>query len=324
MDLKAILAKANEIAKTDEPKVQNNVPKPPVKADLPLLCVCGHPSDAHTDGTDECVVMECDCISFCPPSQIVDVNPDKTPVKVQPGTADNLDDQAEGKPISNQEFKVPFTVPPQEESSETTPILDTETKIPDEECAHLCDCGAWWTHGNRMKCRFPDMVKYGKCPDCLQGKPQQEPDGDYTEDKNGDVKLTPIAEIKVRNDERIICKDMSVEQLTYHIAMNAKRIEELRVRSLEARKMRSELEEEAVRDLPEAEREKFLQELRRGKESKAPRVRKEKKETPKNREKALVEELTGKGKSLKDAKLIAGWMIKTGKTQAQVEAFLYD
>jgi hypothetical protein len=294
------------------------------------LCACGHPADAHSDG--DCEILECECTSYCPPSHDYNINSPAPTQDVQQGAAPVLIPEPT---ISDPSFTV-------EEESEaegvvevpsTTPNALTDLPAPSEEgmpdgfCQHLCECGKWWTHGDSSKCRYPDVVKQGKCQICLNGATYQL---NLSADLK-DGKLTPEAQINVRNDERKLCKNMNVQQLTFHIEFYAHKIEELRIRSLESRKLRSELEEEELQNIPEEEREAFIQALRRG--DKEPKKRgtrrsngeaKPKRQSVKDREAAIVVDLMKQGKNNTEAKLIATWMLKTGKTQAQVEAFLND
>ena len=132
-----------------------------------------------------------------------------------------------------------------------------------------------------------------------------------------DGKFTVAGEVNIRNKERVICKDMNVEQLTRHIEFLAKEIEKLRIQSLETRKMRSALEEEELADIPESEREKFIQELRRG-------ASKEKKPR-KARESKAPEKSSDPGVRLSAyEKNVQNLMRRMGKTREQVEAFLND
>lgn len=194
------------------------------------------------------------------------------------------------------------------------------------QCQHLCECGNAWTHGDKAKCRYPDIRKQGSCPTCVEsGKPNvwAGPDADVESDGKGGLKIAAKLDIEVRNKQRILVKDMTSEQLTSHIAALAKEIEVLRIRSMETRKVRSDVEESELEKIPPHEREEFRQQLRRGKAAKVKKGPKEKKVSAKEREAQLatsIKPVTAGG----DAKLIASWMVKTGKSQAQVEAFLYD
>lgn len=204
--------------------------------------------------------------------------------------------------------------------------------IPEDGCRHLCECQTWWSHGPKLKCRYPDMLNYGKCPACLHSDETgviigtASPDA-WTE-KDGKLIIDPITEKQLRNDERSRCKDMSPEQLTYHIQFYARQIEELRIRSLETRKMSAERIEEETEGFTDEQRAKFIQDLRNSTKAKKPRVKKEatpkKASSAKQKEADLVVSLKASGKSAQEASLIASWMIKTGKSQAQVEAFLND
>lgn len=356
MDLKNLLAKAgvpNEAPKKvkffpvsvvkmekepeKEPEIVhpanevNGVPAPPTVVEE--MCYCGHPHDAH-DGEGSCEILECSCTeygrapiqpsaSFGEVLEAVDKSLAKEPTLVS---------RSEGQPIPSNpvpETKPEPTAPEAVELEDTLPAPSLDC-MPEGFCQHMCDnveCQKWWTHGPLGECKYPDIVKQGLCQACnangetFQIKP---------EDDIKDGKLTAAAQIKCRNDERNVCKFMNVEQLTRHIEYHARRIEELRVRSLEARKMRSELEEEELSNIPEHEREAFIQALRRGeaKGEKKPRKARAAKDpamlTGKQKESALVSKLKAEGKSPEAARVIAAMMVKTGKTQEQVEAWLND
>lgn len=357
MDLKSLLAKAgvpNEIKRPSFPvKVVTPSPEKIVQPtnDQPKeVCACGHPEDAH-DEEGICEILECDCQSWCPPSHSYDINavaqvldneqsesrlqrdPVPPPKVVTMDVAiidEELLNAIENK-TSEQLTKIdevlaviPSEVPKEEE--ELLPEPSTES-MPDGYCQHLCEnseCLRWWTHGLSKDCKYPDILKQGLCQKCnTNGETFQiKPEEDIK-----DGKLTAPAQIKCRNDERVICKNMNIEQLTRHIEYHAVRIAELHIRSLEARKMRAELEEEELQHIPESEREAFIQALRRGdKEGKTKKVRasKPKLETAKSKEAALVAGLKAQGKSSEEAKTIAAMMVKTGKSQAEVEAWLND
>jgi hypothetical protein len=206
-----------------------------------------------------------------------------------------------------------------------TPIQDSD--IPPTDCSHLCDCGKWWSHGSYDKCRYPTVLKQGLCPDCLNGRSgPNKPALDHSIQLVSPI-ITVADQIELRNKSREMCKNMNVEQLTHHIQFNAKLIEELRIKSLETAKMRRELEDELVENagiFSESERAKFIDALRSGnKASKPGKPKKDKPVTGKTKEAELIASLQSKH-PLAMAKVIAGMMIKTGKTQAQVEAWLND
>lgn len=191
----------------------------------------------------------------------------------------------------------------------------------DSECVHLCECENFWTHGLKAACRFPDMLKQGLCPDCLGIGKQQT----WTMDEDFvDGKLSQKAQIIVRNKALKAIQNMNADQLTEHIKFLEMRIQELHLEALETRSRRAVLEEDEIYALPEEERERYRQALRRGdkpkKEKKAPKV--SKKEEAAQKERDLAKSI--KVEQGHDAKLVAQWMIKTGKSQAQVEAYLYD
>lgn len=198
-------------------------------------------------------------------------------------------------------------------------------------CHHLCECGKWWTHGDKNKCRYPDLLNQGKCPDCLGGeKSQFDPAKEIELGKNGEVKLTAAAAIKVANDQRERCKNMSVEQLTYHISFLATEIEKLRQGMMTSRKMRAELEEIESAHLPEAEKQKFIEALRNSstgaKADKKVKVAKPKKLSKEAQLTAAVEILKGRnpGLPMDSIRSMASMMVTLNKTAEQVEAFLND
>jgi len=275
----------------------------------PLLCACGHPIDAHED-CGPCGILECDCDTFTQ----VDDEESMSEAEFGQLMQEKLGDVGSAAQIGEQ-------LP--------APSLDN-TDFPDDHCHHLCDnpdCLKWWTHGLKSECKYPDILRQGLCQACNKGGEtfQIKPEEDYN-NKDGKITLTPAAQIRVRNDETFICKDMSIEQLTNHIQFHALRIEELRIRSLQARKLRSELEEALLSSIPEHEREKFIQELRQGKKKKSSKAKASKPKLESNATKiaALKSQLTAQGKSNQEAQAIAAMMVKTGKTQAQVEAWLND
>lgn len=210
-------------------------------------------------------------------------------------------------------------------------------------CAHMCsdpNCQEWWSHGPKDKCRYPDLANQGLCPKCLTTdnqtkllEPHRIPDNrplDTADFKmeGGKPVMSPRAQVFYRNQELRLVKDMNVEQLTFHIQHYAQMIEELRVRSMQSRSKRAELEEEALQDIPEEEREKFIQALRNGnkKKTKTAKEPKQKKESPKEKERATLAHVQSArpSMSLKEAQVIANYMIKTGSTLEVAEAWLND
>lgn len=194
----------------------------------------------------------------------------------------------------------------------------------DDECCHLCEtenCGNFWSHGARAQCRFPDLLSQGLCPECLGvGRQLQAPTvaDDFKENK-----WSPRAQVQIRNDARAKIKNMTQEQLRDHILFLQAKIEEYRLHQFESRSKIKEIEEEELYALPEHERAAYIQAQRQGlkkKEKKEPKLTKKEQEEQKIRDLAR----TLKVADGYDAKLIASWMVKTGKTQAQMEAYLYD
>lgn len=350
-------------------RTTNNHPEPIVAEPTIELCLCGHPQDAHEDGDGNCEILECDCISWCPPShtftatdgevseaqfdariEALAAQPDDTAVAVsitpapvqvcvcghtleehsKPDSSCAAmevpeDADGKGKPCACECWRIPAL-----QVEETLPEPNHDEPMPEGYCQHLCeneDCQKWWTHGLKAECQFPDILKQGLCQHCSTNNTtfQMDPSQDFK-----DGKIVPAAQIKIRNDEQFICKDMSIEQLTNHIFFLHKRIEELRIRSLHARKMRSDLEEEELANIPQHEREEFIQALRRGqkKGEKKPRATKKAKDpsllTGKAKEAALKKELEAKGKSTEEAKALASIMVKTGKSLEWAEKFLND
>jgi hypothetical protein len=269
-------------------------------------CVCGHPEDAH-DGP--CVILECDC----------------------PGFSASATEVVTEKPNGS---AMTFVIPAPEATPEPPLPAPSTDMVPDGFCAHLCDsCNKWWTHGPKKECKYPDIIKQGPCQECNKQETYQV---DYDKDfqfKNSTWTLTPEAQIRVRNDENMICRDMSVEQLTNHINYYNLKIQELHSRSLQAMRNRRDLEEEQLKDIPESEREAFLEALRAGGKEKKPRTRKTSASTAKKdpalltgkaKETALIAQLKAQGVNSERAKIIGGMMAKTGKTREQVEAWLDD
>lgn len=227
----------------------------------------------------------------------------------------------------------------EEEEASTEPEdptkYDSLNSLDPNNCAHLCDCDSWFTHGPKHKCRFPDLVKHGLCPKCLDSGASSNAtytmEDDFKEDAYGKNKLSPKAQVLIRNKESQNIKNMTVEQLTHHITYLAFRIEEMRVQALQTRHRRTELEEEMVNDLPESERKAFIEALRLGKEAKKKKVagtngtkKLSKKAELEAKEATLVADLIKQGRDKTVAKVVAGMMIKTGKSQAFVEAMLND
>jgi hypothetical protein len=212
-----------------------------------------------------------------------------------------------------------------ENSSKTFP--EGESPDPTEECCHLCQpsipnskgpqgCGLWWSHGPRSKCKHPDLVNHGLCPKCLGvGTEPFNPLEDFDADKE---KLTPQGIMKSANKARVECADMDVEQLTHHILFLTKQVEMLRAEAMGTRKLRTEKEEEALLNIPPAEREKFIQALRQGKDGKPRKPRASKSST------SGGAAATPGVKLDKYERSVRSLMASTGKTRAQVEAYLND
>lgn len=278
------------IAESDEEAIEHAVSTIPCATPG-----CGHPQNAH-DG--ECCILECECAGFAAPATPVPTI--STPKVVIPDVQ---------KPTPPKKGLM-FAVPPQKDlPAPSTNIL----QITDENrnnCHHLCECGNWWTHGLRAVCKYPDLMNQGKCQVCLNGGVNADVLEHFV-----DGKLTAPGEIFIRNKQRLVCKEMSVEQLTNHISFLAKNIEELRIKSLETRKMRAELEEEELQNIPEDEREKFIQALRNG-QSKTTKTRKP-------RAKKESDEPSGIRMSAYERN-IANLMKRMNMTREQVEKFLND
>lgn len=255
---------------------------------------------------------------------IADLNKSDMTLTV-PEDANQSEDEEEARLEEEQEADV---LPPQPDSTA------------DENCAHLCDCSKWWSHGLKQKCRYPDLLKQGLCPECLDcgasTKVSYTLEEDFKPGKNGNDQLSPRAQVIIRNAHTVRIKDMSIEQLTFHIKHLHFQIEELRVQAMQSRHRRTELEEEEIANIPESERKAFIEALRAGKEAKKKVAKDAKEAKPKkptkaaiaeaaeSKEKALVVTIQAQGKSLQDAKVIASLMTRTGKSQAQVEALLND
>ena len=119
---------------------------------------------------------------------------------------------------------------------------------------------------------------------------------------------------------------MNIEQLTAHIELITKMELEYRARALETRKMRADLIEEQIAEVPESEREAFRQALLTGKTKSGRKTKepKEKKETDAQKVTRIALEVVKAGTPLAMAKVVAQWMVKTGKTREQVEAMFND
>jgi hypothetical protein len=111
---------------------------------------------------------------------------------------------------------------------------------------------------------------------------------------------------------------MDVEQLTHHILFLTKQVEMLRAEAMGTRKLRTEKEEEALLNIPPAEREKFIQALRQGKDGKPRKPRASKSST------SGGAAATPGVKLDKYERSVRSLMASTGKTRAQVEAYLND
>jgi hypothetical protein len=251
-------------------------------------------------------------------------NPEN-PENVQPTNEQEIEfDDFSEETIEELELESKLELESESEQSEQS-VQSVSTSlgdIPDDNCSHLCDCGKWWSHGSKTTCKYPDMVKQGPCQDCNSGGTFQINFEDNFITKDGKTKLTSDAQKISRNEARKCCKDMGIEQLTAHILYYEMRIEQLRAHSLEAAAMRREREEEALRDIPEHEQEKFRQALRQPK--KARKSAPKKLSAAKQREADLVAKLKSQGKSTQDAHAIASIMISMNKSQAIAEKYLND
>lgn len=347
-----------QVNKPDEPKqeIVRPVNKP---AELPIveLCGCGHPKDAHSDDGGDCEILECDCTSYFPKSQEYDINeipPDASLAtilevneareaakqdiesdEVHQAARQNLQDEVnKQQEVDQAALKILEELRKENRELKGLPDLPAPSTeaMPDGYCQHLCEsCNCWWTHGQHKDCQYPDITKQGLCQNCNKQETYQvDYAKDYEPKSNGSgLKMTPTAQIRVRNDENMICANMNIEQLTRHIEFYAMKIEELHNRSLQARHLRGELEEEELANIPESEREAFIQALRRGEsKEKKPRAARKAKDpsllSGKAKEAALTSQLKAQGKPPEVAKVIAAMMVKTGKTQEQVEAWLND
>jgi hypothetical protein len=200
-----------------------------------------------------------------------------------------------------------------------------QTELDKSKCWHMCSfsgCQNFWTHGDIAKCRFPDILNQGLCPNCLNGE-QNTFGEDFFQDERGNIRLAPERIKQVTNKERLSCANMTIEQLTNHILYHAKHIAEIQAAAMTARKMRADKEEEALLDIPESEREAFRQTLRRGAtEAKKPRTPKAPKESAKDREAKVLASLTDLPPAV--AKMVAKCMLTMSMTREQAEAFIND
>lgn len=302
MDLKSLISNATKIQSTNSPQKVDGAPKllstNESNESNRSICTCGHPKDAH-DEDDICEILECECGNFTSILNLTNV----TDVTIT----------APITPIDNEQSEARL----HRSSKDVTEVAGANL----EGCAHICQpsiandkgpqgCGLWWSHGPRDKCRHPDLINIGLCPTCLGvGNKPFDPLEDWDNDR-----LTPQGILKAGNKARKDCKDMNAEQLTAHISMLAKRIETLKAESMMSRKMRSELEEEELSHIPEEERERFIQALRRGgkKAGRKPKVSK-----PPTPEEVGI-------RLSKMERHIRNLMATTGKTRQEVEAFLDD
>jgi len=150
----------------------------------------------------------------------------------------------------------------------------------------------------------------------LSGKTQAANSTDPLADYE-DGKFSGQAEITIRNKERVVCKDMNPEQLTRHIEFYAREIESLRIKSMEAKKMRQDIEEEQLANIPEHEREKFIQALRNGAASS--------KRGRKTAEKSNTSEAAASAVRLSAyERNVQNLMKRNNKTREQVEKYLND
>ena len=149
------------------------------------------------------------------------------------------------------------------------------------------------------------------CPSCLgKGAEPFNP----LEDFDGE-KLTPLGIMKSQNKARLECADMDAEQLTHHILFLSKQIEMLKAEAMGTKKLRTELEEEALLNIPAAEREKFIQAMR---QSKTPR----RKKSP--IDKAPQTEVEKGVRLGKMERHIRSLMATTGKSRVEIERYLND
>jgi hypothetical protein len=200
-----------------------------------------------------------------------------------------------------------------------------QSEMDKSKCWHMCSfsgCQNFWTHGDIAKCRFPDILNQGLCPNCLNGE-QNTFGEDFFQDERGNIRLAPERIKQVTNKERLSCANMTIEQLTNHILYHAKHIAEIQAAAMTARKMRADKEEEALLDIPESEREAFRQTLRRGAaEAKKPRTLKAPKESAKDREAKVMATLGDLPPAV--AKMVAKCMLTMSMTREQAEAFIND
>ena len=192
MDLKDIIARATQASKT-----ALTISTPTVRAtndSAALNCKCGHPKGAHDDDGDcrVCLASGGECTSYYPASHDYDIN-------AQPPYTPPM--EASGDAIRTWEPIETPQVIDQVSTSESQPLAseNVEEVSGPEDCAHLCKCGKWWSHGNKMKCRFPDLTEQGLCPTCLNGDEPFNPIAALEEDEVGRKSLTPAAQIEVRN-----------------------------------------------------------------------------------------------------------------------------
>jgi hypothetical protein len=355
LDLQAILRGAGVLAKT--PQVNSAKLKRIVQQVNEELCKCGHSQSDHGDDSDDCT--QCLCISYHPPSHDYILPKDQEqPIDLKSNAIPTLDiyngevDPNDPGPVPGEVDELPkptpmeasvpamhFHIPAKfafegtistEESTESSKLSSPQCVLDKDldptQCWHMCaftGCQKFWTHGPKDKCRYPDVLNQGLCPNCLNGEKNTFGE-DFEEDEKGGVRLLPARIAFVRNATRTTCANMSIEQLTYHILYNQKRIAEFMADSAESRKMRSELEEKALLEIPEDQREAFRQALRRGATKKLKtKEPKEVKKSAKVKEQELIAELC-KDMETQRARLVAAIMIKTGKDRAKAEAWLDD
>lgn len=323
MDLKKLIAKS-KLPQPSDPVLTNKrteskkTEETPQPVAISARCICGHPEDAH-DG--ECTILECECGRY-EPTSIASPAPITLAVPKAPSIAENdleafIPKEFQGLTI-DQEIEKLRAENESNRSGEASSIVE----VSEDGCQHICQpsipnskgpqgCGEWWSHGHRLKCRHPEILNLGLCPKCM-GKGQEpfNPLEDFDTEK---MKLTPQGIMRSENKARIECVDMNIEQLTHHIEFLAKCIEQLKAESMGTRKLRTEKEEEALLNIPAAEREKFIQSLRQGKDSKTPRVRKAK----------AIDAEADKGVRLsKYERNVRNLMVTLGKTRQEVEKFL--
>ena len=290
----------------NEPKPETKVETKPTKE---LSCICGHPIGAHDD-CGPCGILECGCPRFASDSPEVELDTEDVDLKLAKLIDEEFDE----------------------------PSMDL-SELPGDHCHHLCenpDCQKWWSHGPKKDCTYPDLMKQGLCQECNNGVTDQIDFEDQFEIKDGKPRLTATALIKVKNEVGERVKDMNVAQLTAHILYNQMRIQEMHEANLHVSKIRRIKEEEEAANIPESEREKFIQALRKGedtgKKPRKPRATKAKSEkssssatdAKKAKKAELIRQMRSEGMAKEVAEAIAGMMVQTGKSREVAEAWFNE